>query len=586
MEERLQVTKQKALLVAAGLLLALLGLMPNYALADNLSGEDTPKPAVVVTTEAPSKTAPTNVNVDRPPAPAPAQAPASAPAAVVAEPQSKANEGSPSEAAPQDKSEDAANAIKTVSPQDVAPLPLLGTDIAPPAASVVETPAIRMDLWARIRQGYALTPLDNNLVRKWEQHYIARPDYLNRMFERGGRYLFHIVEEVERRQLPAELALLPFIESAFNPQAMSSARASGMWQFMPATGRSFDLRQNIFRDDRRSVLDSTRAALDYLNQLHGMFKDWHLALAAYNWGQGNVGKALAHNRRVGQSAQYEHLSMPEETRNYIPKLQAIINIVSRPEQFGFQLPPLENHPYFLTVSVDRDMDVSLAAKLAKLSLDEFRALNPQLNKPVILASGTPKLLLPFDNAREFERDVKAHRGAFATWTAWVAPATFSLAEISKRVGMSESQLREINRIPPKMLVKVGSTLLVPRLSDTTRDVPERVADVAAILLTPEAQPARRMVVKAGPKGETVAAVAQRYRVTATQLASWNSVSATGKFKPGEQVVLHLKAAAPSKQRVAAQPAASKAVPATARNKKSAPPRQTVRVAPRPNAVRR
>jgi membrane-bound lytic murein transglycosylase D len=171
----------------------------------------------------------------------------------------------------------------------------------------------------------------NDLVRQQEQWYATRPDYIQRMTDRSRKYLFHIVEELERRNMPTELALLPFIESAFNPQAVSSARAAGMWQFMPATGKDYDLKQNVFRDDRRDVLASTRAALDYLQRLYGMFGDWHLALAAYNWGEGNVSRAIARNQRAGPG---HGLHRPEhagnETRNYVPKLQAVKNIIANP----------------------------------------------------------------------------------------------------------------------------------------------------------------------------------------------------------------------------------------------------------------
>ncbi|MFY7917064.1 MAG: lytic transglycosylase domain-containing protein, partial [Rubrivivax sp.] len=195
-------------------------------------------------------------------------------------------------------------------------------------------PGDRSDLWERVRRGFAMPDLDSDLVRKWEQWYATRPDYVQRMTERGGRYLFHVVEEVHKRGLPMELALLPFIESAFNPQALSVASASGMWQFMPATGRQFELKQNLFRDDRRDVLASTRAALDYLQMLYQKFGDWHLALAAYNWGQGNVQRALERNRKAREDTVYTALRMPDETRNYVPKLQAVKNIISSPGNFG------------------------------------------------------------------------------------------------------------------------------------------------------------------------------------------------------------------------------------------------------------
>jgi membrane-bound lytic murein transglycosylase D len=405
-----------------------------------------------------------------------------------------------------------------------------------------EQDAQRTNLWQRVRDGYAMPPLEGELVQKWEQWYASRPDYVQRMTERGGRYLFHIVEEVELRGLPSELALLPFIESAFNPQAVSSARASGMWQFMPATGKDFELQQNLFRDDRRDVLASTRAALDYLQQLHAQFGDWQLALAAYNWGQGNVQRAIDRNRKAGRPTGYSSLRMPEETRNYVPKLQAVMNIVASPEAYGLALPLLENHPYFLTVQIERDIDVALAAALAGLPLEEFHHLNPQHKKPVILAAGTPQLLLPYDNANRFLRELALHDGPTATWTAWVAPTTLKPAEAAKRVGMSEARLREVNRIPPRMLVRAGSTLLVPRASHSDTDVAEHIAHTAALTLAPEARPQRRVVIKAR-KGDSVVTVARRMGVSVSQVAQWNKVGVRASFKPGQHVVVMLPAKA-------------------------------------------
>ena len=396
--------------------------------------------------------------------------------------------------------------------------------------------AAAADLWSRVRSGFAMPDLDTDLVRNREQWYATRPDYVARMTERGGRYLFHIVEEVQRRGMPTELALLPFIESAFNPQAMSSAKASGMWQFMPSTGKHFALKQNVFRDDRRDVLASTRAALDYLGKLHKMFGDWHLALAAYNWGEGSVQRAIKRNQAEGLPTDYLSLRMPEETRYYVPKLQAVKNIVARPEAFGVALPSLRNHPYFLSVPIARDIDVEVATKLSGVSLDEFKTLNPQMNKPVILAAGTPQVLLPYDNANLFVRRLATHRGPLATWTAWVAPKTLHPSAAAKEVGMSEGSLREVNRIPARMLVKAGSTLLVPRSAQRVTDVSEQIADNATMSLAPDVPPLKRVALRAG-KRDTVASVAKRYKVSAAQVAVWNKVAASATFKPGSTVVV-------------------------------------------------
>ena len=419
-----------------------------------------------------------------------------------------------------------------------APRAVVAIDPLQPTQLVdLNAPSARTDLWVRVRLGTAIPDLDNELVRKWEQWYVGRPDYVQRMTERGGRYLFHIVEEVNKRGLPTELALLPFIESAFNPQAMSSANASGMWQFVPATGRDFSLTQNLFRDDRRDVLASTRAALDYLQILHGMFGDWQLALAAYNWGQGSVQRAINRNKKLGLPTGYDDLRMPDETRNYLPKLQAVKNIVLRPQAFGLALPTLMNHPYFVTVGLERDIDLDMAARLAGLSVDEFKQLNPQMNKPVILAAGTAQVLLPYDNANQFVRALGEHRGMLASWTAWVAPRTLRTAEAAQLTGMDEDRLRAVNNIPKGMVVKQGSTLLVSRGAHRGDDVAEYIASNAMLALAPDRPPFKRLSFKAGQKGDSVAAVAQRYRVSPALVAQWNDTTAGGHFKPGQAVLV-------------------------------------------------
>ncbi len=424
--------------------------------------------------------------------------------------------------------------------------------------------AAKADLWVRVRQGFGMPKLDSDLVRNREQWYATRPDYVARMTERGSRYMFYIVEELDHRGMPTELALLPFIESAFNPQAMSTAKASGMWQFIPSTGKDFALTQNLFRDDRRDVLASTRAALDYLQKLYGMFGDWHLALAAYNWGEGNVARAIARNQKLGLPTDYASLKMPNETQYYVPKLQAVKNIVARPADFNITLPEVSNHPYFLSIPIDHDIDVALAAKLAGIPLDEFQTLNPQMNKPVILAAGTPQVLLPYDNADRFIRQLPQHRGPLATWTAWVTPKTMHPVDAAKLAGMSEADLRAINKIPPRMLIKSGSTLLVPRIEHRHADVSGDVAEHAVMALAPDVPPLRRVAFKAG-KRDSVASVAKRYRFSGAQIAQWNNLGPQGTFKPGQSIVVYVAnkpAAAGKVVRVAAKSTSRAAVKST------------------------
>jgi membrane-bound lytic murein transglycosylase D len=409
--------------------------------------------------------------------------------------------------------------------------------LRPDAVINLEDADASRDLWTRIRKGFALPEVENSLITEHVRWYAERPDYVQRMTERSSRYLYHIVDEVERRKLPLELAMLPFIESAFNPHAMSSARASGMWQFMPATGKDFELKQNLFRDDRRDVLASTRAALDYLERLYRQFGDWSLALAAYNWGEGNVQKAINRNLRKGLPTDYMSLDMPPETRHYVPKLLAVKTIIAKPEAFNLTLTPIENHPYFVSVPIQRDIDAALAARLAGLPLDEFKALNPSLNKPVILAAGTPQILLPFDNASLFAHNLNAYQGGpLASWTAWVVPRTMRPGEAARQVGMNESQLRDVNRIPAKMLVKAGSTLLVPRSVNRTQDVSEALADNAVMALAPDLPPMRRTTLRAG-KRDTVASIARRMRVSPAMVAQWNRVSPSASFRKGQAVVV-------------------------------------------------
>ncbi|MBQ6657419.1 MAG: transglycosylase SLT domain-containing protein [Ottowia sp.] len=412
-------------------------------------------------------------------------------------------------------------------------------ELRPGAVTTLRAPG---DIWERIRRGYAMPDIDTALVRQQENYYASHPAYIQRMTERSRRYIFHIVEELEQRRMPTELALLPFVESAFNPQAVSSAKAAGLWQFIPSTGANFDLRQNSLHDERRDVVASTRAALDYLERLHGMFGDWHLALAAYNWGEGNVQRAIARNRAAGLGESYLDLRMPNETRHYVPKLQAIKNIVSDPARFGGQLPHIENEPYFESVPIKHDMDVAVAARLAEISVEDFRAINPSQRKPIIFAASTPTILLPWDNVDIFKENLsRTPVSELASWTAWVVPEKLRPADIAQRFGMSEAEFRAMNSIPRGNHIAGGSTVLVPRSQSATTATASSIVDNARLaIVSPPAQ-RRATVLRSATvrarKGDSLSRIAARYNVPLATLKSWNP--GIKQLRVGQSVALRL-----------------------------------------------
>jgi membrane-bound lytic murein transglycosylase D len=381
---------------------------------------------------------------------------------------------------------------------------LSGAAVAAPAAKPLlpQYPSFKAeefketDVWGRIRTGYAIPDISNVLVDKHVGYYSSRPEYLARISTRANRYMFHVVQELEKRNMPTELALLPIIESAFNPQAYSSADAAGMWQFVPGTGRDYNLKQNMFKDERRGVVASTDAALSYLQKLYTMFGDWPLALAAYNWGEGNVQKAIKRNQALGKPTDYESLAdlMPAETRNYVPKLQAVKNIIANPAQYNVALPVIDNTPYFTAVDKTGDIDLAIAAQLAELSVEEFKALNPQFNRPVITGGEQTKILLPQHNAEKFRLNLAQWGRALSTWTTHkISGARETIASLASRFGTTPEVIRQANNIPAKSGVSLGSTILVPKTSASVHtDIGEHIADNAVMSLQAErsARPVR------------------------------------------------------------------------------------------------
>jgi membrane-bound lytic murein transglycosylase D len=327
------------------------------------------------------------------------------------------------------------------------------------------------DLWARVRTGFTIPELDHQLVSKWENYYASRPEYLNRIIKRGTPYLYYVVNEVEKRGMPMEIALLPMIESAFNPRAESSVKAAGMWQFMPATGKDYGLERTWWYDGRRDVVAATSAALDYLNSSYGQFGDWQLALASYNWGPTAVARAVAKNEAASLGTQFIDLRMPDETRNYVPKLLAVRNIIANPSAYGVTLESLPNKPYFATLTVGKHMDVKVAAELAETPVEELLKLNPGFIRPVIAYKDDRSLVLPIAKVAVFQKNLADYEKPLLNWQPYVTKQGESFEQLAAAFGVAANELKEINDIGGRERIARGQTILVPKI--TGLDVSDR-----------------------------------------------------------------------------------------------------------------
>ena len=379
------------------------------------------------------------------------------------------------------------------------------------------------NLWDRMRAGFALPPLDSPLVNKHIQYYSHKPEYLERMFERGSRYLFYIVEEIEKRGMPGELALLPFVESAMNPTAISPAKAAGLWQFIPSTGKAYNLSQNWWVDNRRDPVHSTQAALDYLQRIYELQgNDWFLALASYNWGEGAVGKAMRRNQASGRPADYLSLNMPQETRHYVPKLMALREIVANPAAFNVRLPPMPNKAYFVEVEAPLHLDLKLAARFAGMSEDEFVSLNPAHNRPVIAARTNDQIKIPADRVESFLAAMKAHEEAnkpFSRWRPYTLEQGESIQSLASRLGISAQEIMRANGLRTSKVLP-GTRLLAPAPDDKPTAMTVMTSFDGPRILEKVQRPA--LYHRVGKK-ETTESIARRYGVTAATLQAWNSL---------------------------------------------------------------
>ena len=396
-----------------------------------------------------------------------------------------------------------------------------GASGVPPAgvqASPTEQAQVPADLWQRIRNGFAMRELNSKLIARHERWYATHPDYVERMSERSQRYLYYITQEVERRGMPSEIALLPVIESAFNPGAYSVGRASGIWQFIPSTGKNFGMQQNWWYDGRRDIISATNGALDYLEQLHDQFGDWELALAAYNWGENAVSHAQAHNRRLHKPTDFASLRLPRETRNYVPKLLAVKHIVSDPERFGLKLTSIPNQPYFAAVSTPHPIDVKLAAEFADISMEEFLALNPGHNRPVILQENASVILLPVDKLETFQTNLEKNSQRLVSWQPYQTKKGDYFDQLAPKFGLSVERLRSVNGLSARAKISSGQTLLVPASSEEPAGAEFTAFNTNLVSIDDTEGRTFKHTVR---RGESLSVIAHHYHITQARLMELN-----------------------------------------------------------------
>ena len=383
-----------------------------------------------------------------------------------------------------------------------------------------------INLWQRIYSRFDIKDENNSRSKKYEKWYSARPEYIERMMDRSQKYLFYVVGEVEKRGMPSEIALLPMIESAYNPIANSRSKAVGIWQFIPSTGRLYGLKQDWWQDKRRNVVDATNAALDYLQKLHALFGTWDLALAAYNAGEGTVSRAIAKNKAKGLPTDYANLKLPAETKDYVPKLQAIKNIVSNPSQYGLYIDPIPNKPYFTYVEAPTVIDADLAANLAEISYDEFLLLNSEHRRPLIRTNEkTQKFILPINAADTFVKNLSQNEKPLVSWNIYQPKRNEKIKSIANKFDMEESDLIKANDLNPQKLIKPSSIILVAKKEGTETNAHQDI-DESKI------QKDSKTEISVSPNkykvkpGDTLTKIAKKYGISVDELKDINQITAS------------------------------------------------------------
>ncbi len=406
------------------------------------------------------------------------------------------------------------------------------------------------NLFDRIRQGFRLDLSSTNprLAQQFEW-YAGNPDYLDRTFSRAARYLYHIVERLEEENMPLELALLPLVESAYDPFAYSHGRASGLWQFIPGTGRIYGLNQTWWYDGRRDVLASTQAAIEYLQYLHKRFDgDWLHALAAYNSGSGRVSQAIKRNRKANRPTDFWSLKLPRETRAYVPKLLAIAKLVANPELYGITLNPIPDKPYFAVVDIDAQMDLAHAAELAQIDIEELYRLNPGFNQWATDPLGPHRLLVPADKAERFRQEIaKLDPKERITWQRYAVRSGDSLIKIAKRFHTTPALIQQVNKLRSN-LIRVNQKLLIPVASENSGFY--GLSESNRLMRKQQhyrGSEGSVKIVHHVQAGDTLWDLSRAHRVSARSIAKWNGRAPTDVLRPGQKLVIWSRAELQSAQ---------------------------------------
>lgn len=426
---------------------------------------------------------------------------------------------------------------------EIASLPAAGGTLLASALPVTGVEIENLppsNLWVALRADFSLPRQpENQRIQVHRNWYIKHPNYIDRVAERAERYAWHIHQTLVERNMPAEIALLPIVESAYDPFAYSHGRAAGLWQFIPGTGKRFKLKQDWWYDGRRDVVDSTRAALDYLQYLHKHFNnDWLLALAAYNSGEGTVGKAVRKNRKAGKPTDFWSLKLPRETRAYVPKLIALAQLVKHPENYGIELPVLPNQAHFKIIDIGGQIDLAVAADLAGIKLDTLYRLNPGFNQWATSPDGPHRILVPANSAATFRQAIaQLPPEQRVQWKRHKIKNGETLSHIAKRYHTSTEVLQAANQLNSST-IRVGKHLMVPVSSQS-----QEVYKLSAAQRLNRKQNASRKGVKTRhvvSNGDTLWDLSREYKVGVRSLASWNGMAPGDTLRVGQKLVIWTK----------------------------------------------